>query len=217
MCRSVEEIEATRLTYDRNLEALARECRAADEAGRRRAADLVGECSPFFLTYQGKNDRELQRRYGVLIAELMQQRYPRFSRRPQMPPVGPGGLIRVGFASSFFFRHSNWKIPDQGMGREPRRAGCWCRGVEAAGQGAGDLGIRMCRALETCPPGPAVLVGADIPALDARHVAAAFRLLGSHVLVFGPAADGGFWLVADRLEDVDDGDAYRRLKPSRGF
>jgi protein O-GlcNAc transferase len=100
MCQSVEEIEATRLTYDRNLEALARECRAADEAGRRRAADLVGECSPFFLTYQGKNDRELQRRYGVLIAELMQQRYPRFSR--------------VGFASSFFFRHSNWKIPIKG-------------------------------------------------------------------------------------------------------
>jgi rSAM/selenodomain-associated transferase 1 len=136
-----------------------------------------------------------------------------------------------------------------------RRAGYWCRGVEAVGQGAGDLGIRMRRALETCPPGPVVLVGADIPALDARHVAAAFRLLGSYGLVFGPAKDGGFWLVgarhprrlpplfervrwsgpdaladtlaglprritvgyADRLEDVDDGDAYRRLKPIRGF
>jgi hypothetical protein len=136
-----------------------------------------------------------------------------------------------------------------------RRAGYWCRGVEAVGQGAGDLGIRMRRALETCPPGPVVLVGADIPALDARHVAAAFRLLGSHGLVFGPAKDGGFWLVgarhprrlpplfervrwsgpdaladtlaglsrritvgyAHRLEDVDDGDTYRRLRPSRGF
>ena len=136
-----------------------------------------------------------------------------------------------------------------------RRAGCWCRGVEAAGQGAGDLGLRMRRALETCRVGPVVLVGADIPALHARHVAAAFRLLGSHDLVFGPAADGGFWLVgarhprrlprlfagvrwsspdaladtlaglprritvgyADRLEDVDDGDAYRRLRPRRGF
>ena len=59
-----------------------------------------------------------------------------------------------------------------------RRARHWRRGVETVGQGAGDLGIRMRRALETCPPGPAVLVGADIPALDARHVAAAFRLLG---------------------------------------
>jgi hypothetical protein len=136
-----------------------------------------------------------------------------------------------------------------------RRARHWRRGVEAVGQGAGDLGIRMRRALETCPPGPVVLVGADIPALDACHVAAAFQLLGSHDLVFGPAKDGGFWLVgarhprrlpllfervrwsgphtladtlaglprritvgyADKLEDVDDENAYRRLKPSRGF
>ena len=135
------------------------------------------------------------------------------------------------------------------------RAGHGCSGVEAVAQGQGDLGIRMRRALETCRPGPVVLVGADIPALDARHAAAAFRLLGSRDLVLGPAEDGGFWLVGarhprrlpclfervrwsgpdaladtlaglsrrirvgyvDRLEDVDDGDAYRRLKPSRGF
>ena len=139
--------------------------------------------------------------------------------------------------------------------KDRRRARHWCRKAEAVGQGEGDLGIRMRRALETCRPGPVVLVGADIPALDARHVAAAFRLLGRHDLVFGPAEDGGFWLVgarhprrlpplfenvrwsgpdalsdtlgglprrikvgfADRLEDVDDGDAHRRLKPSRGF
>ena len=56
----------------------------------------------------------------------------------------------------------------------------------------------MRRALEACRPGQVVLVGADIPALDARHAAAAFRLLGSHNLVFGPAADGGFWLVGAR-------------------
>ena len=136
-----------------------------------------------------------------------------------------------------------------------RRAHTWRTGVETVGQGQGDLGIRMRRALEACRPGQVVLVGADIPALDARHAAAAFRLLGSHDLVFGPAADGGFWLVgarhprrlpplfarvrwsgpdaltdtlaglprrikvgyAARLEDVDDGDAHRRLKPSRGF
>jgi hypothetical protein len=141
--------------------------------------------------------------------------------------------------------------PDKSYGR----ARHWRRGVEVVGQGAGDLGIRMRRALETCPPGPVALVGADIPALDVRHVAVAFHLLGSHDLVFGPAEDGGFWLVgarhprrlpplfervrwsspnaladtlaglpqrikvgyADRLEDVDDGDAHRRLKPSRGF
>jgi len=136
-----------------------------------------------------------------------------------------------------------------------RRARRWRRGVDTIGQGRGDLGIRMRRALASCPPGPAVLVGGDIPALAAHHVAAAFRLLGHCDLVFGPAEDGGFWLVGvrrpplvppifeqvrwsgpyaladtlaglssrvsvgfvDRLEDVDDGDSYRRLAPRRGF
>ena len=136
-----------------------------------------------------------------------------------------------------------------------RRARHWRRGIEAQGQGEGDLGIRMCRALAACPPGPVVLVGGDIPALAAWHIAAAFRLLGGHDLVFGPAEDGGFWLVGarraprlpplfervrwsgpyaladtlaglprrvsvgfvDRLEDVDDSEAYRRFMPRRGF
>jgi glycosyltransferase A (GT-A) superfamily protein (DUF2064 family) len=72
------------------------------------------------------------------------------------------------------------------------------RGVVVVGQGPGDLGMRMYRALAAAPPGPVVLVGTDIPALAARHVAAAFRLLGRVDLVFGPAADGGFWLVGAR-------------------
>ena len=79
-----------------------------------------------------------------------------------------------------------------------RRAKRWRRGVETTGQSRGDLGTRMRRALASCPPGPAVLVGGDIPALAGPHVAAAFRLLGCSDLVFGPAKDGGFWLVGAR-------------------
>jgi uncharacterized protein len=136
-----------------------------------------------------------------------------------------------------------------------RRARLWHGNIMAVGQAGGDLGLRMSRALRACPPGPVVLVGADIPALAAHHVWAAFRVLGSRDLVFGPAADGGFWLIgarhprrlprlfeevrwsssyalsdtlaslprritvgfADRLEDVDDAEAYHRLAASRGF
>jgi rSAM/selenodomain-associated transferase 1 len=66
---------------------------------------------------------------------------------------------------------------------------------ERRGQGGGDLGRRMARAFTRLPPGPAVLVGADIPELGPRHVAAAFAALGTHDAVFGPAQDGGYWLV----------------------
>jgi uncharacterized protein len=140
--------------------------------------------------------------------------------------------------------------------RSRRRARSWRCSANVAGQGAGDLGRRMLRALTAPPPGPVVLIGSDIPAIEGRHIAAAFRLLGNHDLVFGPARDGGFWLVGARrrprlpaplfadvrwssslaladalrglprgakvgfvetLEDVDNGDIYRRLNPSRGF
>ena len=153
-------------------------------------------------------------------------------------------------------RDRRWRLhiavtPDKARGH----ARHWRRGVDVTGQGEGDLGVRMRRALATCPQGPVVLVGGDIPALTARHVATAFHQLGGCELVFGPAEDGGFWLVGarrrprlpllfeqvrwssphaladtlaglsprvsvgfvDRLEDVDDGEAYRRLMPRRGF
>jgi uncharacterized protein len=66
------------------------------------------------------------------------------------------------------------------------------------GQGGGDLGRRMARVFATLPPGPAVIVGSDIPAMTMEHVAAAFRALGRSEAVFGPARDGGYWLVGLR-------------------
>lgn len=60
-------------------------------------------------------------------------------------------------------------------------------------QGQGDLGRRMARALAAAPE--AVVVGSDIPGLGAADVAAAFRALGRAQAVFGPAEDGGYWLV----------------------
>jgi len=68
------------------------------------------------------------------------------------------------------------------------------RGVAVVGQGAGDLGARMHRALGRARR--AAVVGCDIPGLCAADVAAAFRALGGAQACFGPAADGGYWLVA---------------------
>lgn len=65
-------------------------------------------------------------------------------------------------------------------------------------QRRGDLGRRMKLPFATLPPGPVVLVGSDIPAMRASHIAQAFTQLGAHDLVFGPARDGGFWLVGAR-------------------
>jgi hypothetical protein len=79
-----------------------------------------------------------------------------------------------------------------------RAARQWPTGLVVTPQGHGDLGERMRRALAASPPGPALLVGSDIPGLTAKRVADAFALLGRHDIVFGPARDGGFWLVGAR-------------------
>jgi rSAM/selenodomain-associated transferase 1 len=65
-------------------------------------------------------------------------------------------------------------------------------------QGGGDLGRRMQRLFTWLPPGPVVIVGSDIPAIRARHIAEAFQQLGRADAVFGSATDGGYWLVGLR-------------------
>ena len=75
--------------------------------------------------------------------------------------------------------------------------GPWPHRLARFGQGMGDIGARMDRALARVPL-PAVLVGSDIPGLRPRHIARAFRRLCGARAVFGPAEDGGFWLVGVR-------------------
>lgn len=71
-------------------------------------------------------------------------------------------------------------------------------GVKMVPQGRGDLGERMARAFAHVAPEPAVLVGGDIPAIRSAHIMEAFRKLDVFDAVFGPAADGGYWLVGFR-------------------
>ncbi|MCK5749868.1 MAG: glycosyltransferase, partial [Oricola sp.] len=71
----------------------------------------------------------------------------------------------------------------------------WPAQVKRIAQARGDLGARMARAFRTAPPGPAVIIGADAPGLRARHLRQAFAALKGADAVFGPAADGGYWLV----------------------
>ena len=62
-------------------------------------------------------------------------------------------------------------------------------------QARGDLGVRMETALRALPQGSTVLIGSDIPGVSRSDIRHAFRGLGRSDVVFGPAEDGGFWLV----------------------
>lgn len=74
----------------------------------------------------------------------------------------------------------------------------WPRKFKRFVQASGDLGDRLRAAFESAPKGPVVVIGADAPGLRKRHIRSAFRALAGRDAVFGPAADGGFWLIGLR-------------------
>ncbi len=92
--------------------------------------------------------------------------------------------------------------------RFARRSRFWPRQLCRLAQGPGDLGARMARPLSALPPGPVVIIGSDVPGITSAHIRAAFRALDRAHAVFGPAPDGGFWLVGLRRRPA-------RLNPFR--
>ncbi len=71
----------------------------------------------------------------------------------------------------------------------------WPLGAAKIAQGQGGLGQRMARVMRRLPPGPVVIVGTDLPDISTTAIANAFSALGHADAVFGPAEDGGYWLV----------------------
>ena len=109
-------------------------------------------------------------------------------------------------AATWWFRHQSallirrlrdprWRIvlavaPDMAVSSR-----IWPGDIARHPQGQDDLGQRMGKMLRSFGPGPTCLIGADIPGITRAHVARAFAALGDHDAVFGPAPDGGYWLV----------------------
>ncbi len=73
-------------------------------------------------------------------------------------------------------------------------------GLQLTTQGEGDLGVRMQRALARAlrRQRHALLIGSDVPGLDAARLRQAAQALRTHDAVFVPALDGGYALVGLR-------------------
>lgn len=135
-----------------------------------------------------------------------------FAKAPRMGRVKTRLARDIGTVQAWgFYRHAlasllrrlddpRWQLvlavaPDTAVGGP-----AWPSHLPQFGQGTGDLGQRMQRAFNIMAPGPVVIIGADIPDIRTDHIAAAFRALGDHDAVFGPADDGGYWLVGQRRQ-----------------
>lgn len=75
-------------------------------------------------------------------------------------------------------------------------------GVRVVPQRGGGLDERLAHAFDDAYDGrPIVLIGMDTPQVTPALLARAAVALGRHDAVFGPATDGGFWLLGLRRPD----------------
>lgn len=93
--------------------------------------------------------------------------------------------------------------------------GLWPGHFERFAQASGDLGERLKQAMQAAPSGPVIFIGADAPGIRPWHIKAAAKALRRADAVFGPANDGGFWLLgisqALRKPDIFDGVRWSTL------
>lgn len=80
--------------------------------------------------------------------------------------------------------------------RFARLPGVWPTILKRIGQGKGDLGERLGRALHGRRM--VLVIGVDCPEINTRHIARAIAHLRDKPFVLGPAQDGGFWLLGAR-------------------
>ena len=92
-------------------------------------------------------------------------------------------------------RDPRWQTWIAVSGVHELHANVWPATVNLVDQGGGSLGDRMQRMYDTLPVGPVLIIGSDIPNIERADIAEAFQLLGQSDVVFGPAPDGGYWLV----------------------
>jgi len=131
------------------------------------------------------------------------------SKAPRMGNVKTRLARDIGAAEALRFYKKNTGELLRNVGNDPRwttviaaapdiaapEAGFWPDEMPRVPQGEGDLGQRMNGVMQMMPPGPVVLIGCDIPNVTDTRTAAAVRAPGNHDAVFGPAEDGGYWLV----------------------
>ena len=143
-----------------------------------------------------------------MLVDPTRQHLVLFARQPRYG-VGKRRLAAdVGNLEALRFARGSLDRLRRTLGSDPRwtlwlavspdRPTGWAATAQVIAQGPGDLGVRLSRVVRALPPGPVVILGADTPTVTRQDVAEAFAALGARDAVFGPARDGGYWLIGLR-------------------
>jgi predicted O-linked N-acetylglucosamine transferase (SPINDLY family) len=97
--KTQEEINFYRCQFSQGLEELVQQTSLDTPEAINNALIGISRRTNFFLQYQGKNDLELQKKYGQFIHQIMEANYPEWVEPLPMLPIGQNGKIRIGYLS----------------------------------------------------------------------------------------------------------------------
>jgi protein O-GlcNAc transferase len=220
--RDSSEIAERRGAYAARLATLLADVESADTPAA--LSDAVGSHQPFYLPYQGQDDRELQTLYGSLVCKTMAAKYqtPVLSKPPE-----PEERIRLGIVSGFFRQHSNWKIPIKGwlktLDRDRFDVSCYYTSAERDDET--DVAAALCDRFVQGPLSldawrrtilgnkPHVLIFPEIGMDKLSAQLAAQRLAAVQCASWGHPVTSGFptidyFISSDLMEPADAADHY---------
>lgn len=127
------DVDGKYLRYQQELLDAIQHVQLDTPEGRQRAFVALGNTTPYYLAYLGKNDVEAQRIYGTFVTQLISARSPELSERQLKVTALEGRKLKIGFVSAHFYNHSVWKIITSGwlkyLDRERFQVSCYSTGT----------------------------------------------------------------------------------------
>jgi protein O-GlcNAc transferase len=221
-----EEIDEWRRRFARGLDELIEETDTRDEAVAAAAVPVIAAITNFYLNYQGRNDRDLQQRYGVFVHELMSTAHPRWTKPRTMFSPGKDGRIRIGFVSAHFRYHAATRMVLSFLRDGDRKSfkyycyhtgssrddftGLFMDVADGWYENAGDLEA-MCKRITS--DRPHVLIYTDVGMQGAITRLAALRLAPVQCALWGhPMTSGSptmdYFLTSALMEPADGDEHY---------
>ncbi|MCT7992025.1 tetratricopeptide repeat protein [Laspinema olomoucense] len=101
-----EQVDFYRNRFTLELDNLIQNCPLKTALSQNRALNATGVNTNFYLQYQGKNDLELQQKYGQFVHQVMAANYPQWVKTLAMPTLQTRERIRIGYISACLQWHT---------------------------------------------------------------------------------------------------------------
>ena len=111
---NLKEIDHYRKRFEDGIKKINHLLDTQSQYTKKQIVDAMKSSTNFYLSYQGRNDINLQQKYASLIERLTEKIYPQFHQERTINKSKK--FIKVGFVSSFFKNHTvstlfkNWII-----------------------------------------------------------------------------------------------------------